>query len=141
MGMKLDPNDSEQIIAEINMTPLIDIMLVLLIIFMVTSSISLESGLDIDLPKSQSSSGSKEGSAILVSLDRHGAISVQGREVGFDGLKQAIAQAIADEKTNLVVFEGDRDSNLGKTIQIMDIAKAAGADKFAIATEKSENDR
>ncbi len=136
MGIKLDPNDSDSIIAEINMTPLIDIMLVLLIIFMVTSSISLESGLDIDLPKSQISSGSKEGSAVLVSLDRHGSISVQGKEVGMDGLKVAIAQAIADEKSSLVVFEGDRDSNLGKTIQIMDIAKSAGADKFAIATEK-----
>ena len=136
MGIKLDPNDSDSIIAEINMTPLIDIMLVLLIIFMVTSSISLESGLDIDLPKSQISSGSKEGSAVLVSLDRHGSISVQGKEVGMDGLKAAITQAIADEKSSLVVFEGDRDSNLGKTIQIMDIAKSAGADKFAIATEK-----
>ena len=136
MGIKLDPNDSDSIIAEINMTPLIDIMLVLLIIFMVTSSISLESGLDIDLPKSQISSGSKEGSAVLVSLDRHGSISVQGKAVGMDGLKVAIAQAIADEKSSLVVFEGDRDSNLGKTIQIMDIAKSAGADKFAIATEK-----
>lgn len=139
MGMKLDPHDSDQIIAEINMTPLIDIMLVLLIIFMVTSSISLESGLDIDLPKSKAKAGSKESTAVLVSLDRHGAISVQGREVGMDRLKAAISDALAEEKSNLVVFEGDRDSNLGRTIQIMDIAKEAGAEKFAIATEQGEN--
>lgn len=137
MGIKLDPSESDQIIAEINMTPLIDIMLVLLIIFMVTSSISLESGLDIDLPKSKATAGNKEATAVLVSLDRHGAISVQGREVSFDQLKRAIADALGEEKSNLVVFEGDRDSNLGKTIQIMDIAKEAGAEKFAIATEKT----
>ncbi|MCK5883459.1 MAG: biopolymer transporter ExbD [Bacteriovoracaceae bacterium] len=128
-------NSNDKIISDINMTPLIDIMLVLLIIFMVTSSVSLESGLDIDLPKTKSQTSSQEGKAVLVSLDRHGAISVQGKEVDLAGLKDAISEALHTDNTSLVVFEGDKNSNLGKTIQIMDVAKIAGAKKFAIATE------
>lgn len=135
MAIKMDDNDNDSIMSEINMTPLIDIMLVLLIIFMVTSSVSLESGLDIDLPKSESKTASQEGKAVLISLDRHGAISVQGKEVDMGALKNSIIDALENEKTSLVIFEGDKNSNLGKTIEIMDIAKSAGAVKFAIATE------
>lgn len=135
MAIQMNDNDNDKIMSEINMTPLIDIMLVLLIIFMVTSSVSLESGLNIDLPKTKSQTSSKEGKAVLVSLDRHGSISVQGKEVDLTGLKDAISEALHNDKTSLVVFEGDKESNLGKTIEIMDIAKMAGAEKFAIATE------
>lgn len=135
MGINLNKNDDDEIMAEINMTPLIDIMLVLLIIFMVTSSVSLESGLDIDLPKTNSKSEAKNESVVLVSLDRLGNISVQGKEVAYDGLEGSIKQALEEEKTTLVIFEGDTNANLGKSIEVMDIAKKAGATKFAIATQ------
>ena len=65
MAINLQENDQDKIMAEINMTPLIDIMLVLLIIFMVTSSIALESGLDIDLPQTKSKTARKEAIRIL----------------------------------------------------------------------------
>ncbi len=138
MAFKIDDENHDGILAEINVTPLIDIMLVLLIIFMLTSSIALESGLDIDLPKTTSVTGSKEGTAVLVSLDRNGSISVQGKKVVADNLQEQIALAIKESHSNLVVFEGDQKSYLGRAIQIMDIAKAAGAKKFAIATEQVE---
>ena len=130
-------HDDDEIMADINMTPFIDIMLVLLIIFMVTSSVSLESGLDIDLPKTKSKTTAKEGTAVIVSLDSSGSISVQGRSVVFEMLKKSISEALAVSKTDLVVFEGDQSSKLGIAIKIMDIAKEAGAEKFAIAAESS----
>lgn len=135
MAINLNENDDDAIMAEINMTPLIDIMLVLLIIFMVTSSIALESGLDIDLPETTSQTQAKEGMAVLVSLDAAGAVSVQGLQVEFSQLGESIKNAIKESGSSLVVFEGDRNSFLGRAIEIMDIAKAAGAKKFAIATE------
>lgn len=135
MAINLDNNDDDDIISEINMTPFIDVMLVLLIIFMVTSSISLESGLDIDLPKTSSKTTAKEGNAVLVSLSDSGVIFVQGKSIKFDLLESAIRNSLADEKSSMVVFEGDKNSNLGKAIEIMDIAKSAGAEKFAIAAE------
>lgn len=134
-GMGSD-GDDDKVMSEINMTPLIDIMLVLLIIFMVTSSVSIESGLDIDLPNSASGESQGKPEGIIVALDKKGVISVQGKAISFDKLKEEVGSALLKEKTGLVIFEGDENASLGKTIEIMDIAKAAGAIKFAIATEQ-----
>lgn len=136
MNNKNNP-DSEDIVAEINMTPLIDIMLVLLIIFMVTSSLSLESGLQIDVPKVEKTENSSESNAIIVSLTNDGRIAVQGQVVEMNALKESIAQALKKEGTEMVVLEGDKASSLGAAVEIIDIAKSAGASKFAIAAEKS----
>lgn len=135
MAINLGDGDNDEIMAEINMTPLIDIMLVLLILFMVTSSVSLESGLDVELPQVAGNTESKEGSAVIISLDSEGQLSVQGKRIEFQELGPAIKDAMAAEKTGLVILEGDRKSKLGNAVQIMDIAKAAGASKFAIAAE------
>ena len=136
--MQFDDGDDEKIMSEINMTPLIDIMLVLLILFMVTSSMSLESGLDVELPQVKGKTGETEGSAVIISLSDKGELSVQGRKTNLEDLGTAIKDALVAEKTSLVILEGDRQSNLGNAVEIMDIAKAAGALKFAIAAE-SEN--
>lgn len=133
MAFNQNQNQDDEIVSEINLTPLIDIMLVLLIIFMVTSSVSLESGLDIDLPKTSSQTSTKEGNAVIISVDSQGVVFVQGKESNPDNLQKMITDALASENTKLVVFEGDRQSTLEKAISVMDIAKKAGADKFAIA--------
>jgi len=135
MAMNMGDDDEEKIIADINMTPLIDIMLVLLILFMVTSSMSLESGLDVDLPQVAGGTESKEGSAVIISLDERGDLSVQGHPSGMNRLKEDIEAAIKHERTGLVILEGDKAAKLGRAVVIMDIAKSAGAIKFAIAAE------
>ncbi len=137
MAIKLNDENQDNIMSDINMTPLIDIMLVLLIIFMVTSSISLESGLDIDLPKTKVTTTSKDANAVIVSLSIDGTISVQGKTIIKENLGEAIKEALSIEKSTVVVFEGDKTSKLGMAIEIMDIAKEAGAEKFAIAAEQS----
>lgn len=136
MAFNTGNNDDEGIVADINMTPLIDIMLVLLILFMVTSSVGLESGLDIDLPKTASSGNAKAPEAVIVSLDPSGTLAVQGIKTPIDSLEEAIKKSLMETKTSMVILEGDQASTLGRAIEIMDIAKAAGADKFAIATDK-----
>ena len=141
MAFRFKDNDDEnEIMAEINMTPLIDIMLVLLILFMVTSSVSLESGLDIDLPEVQQAGASKEeGSAVIVSLQANGKIAVQGEPVSFAMLEESIRKALVQEKTEMVILEGDQKSKLGNAVEVMDIAKSAGAKNFGIAAESTEN--
>ncbi|MBF0205670.1 MAG: biopolymer transporter ExbD [Oligoflexia bacterium] len=133
--MSTNLENRDEILAEINMTPLIDIMLVLLIVFMVTSSISLESGLDIELPKTGGQVASKENNLVIISLDAKANLSVQGKKVARESLQQEIATALNREKTKEVIFEGDTAATLGRMIEIMDIAKAAGAEKFAVATD------
>ncbi|MBI2520437.1 MAG: biopolymer transporter ExbD [Bdellovibrio sp.] len=126
---------------EINMTPLIDIMLVLLIIFMVTSSVSLDTGLDIDLPKTQSVRAKNENKSVLVSLDKSGGLFVQGKPVNYEQLFTAIQTALAAESANLVIFQGDENAKLGQAMAIMDTAKRAGAQKFAIAAEEQKSSK
>ena len=95
----------------------------------------MESGLDIDIPKTTSATSTKDNTAVIVSLNRDGEVSVQGGRVEFENLMETIRNAISETKSDLVIFEGDRHSHLGKAIEIMDIAKSAGAQRFAIAAE------
>ncbi len=134
MAIRIE-EENDEIVSDINMTPLIDIMLVLLILFMVTSSIALESGLDVDLPKISGETNNVEGSAVIISLNNDGELSVQGKTATMDTLQETVAKALREEKTSLVILEGDEKAKLGNAVQIMDLAKAAGARKFAIAAE------
>lgn len=139
--MSFNTNDPEKddIVAEINMTPLIDIMLVLLIIFMVTSSVSIESGLDIDLPKTTSKTTPQKSDALIISLSKDGQISIGGKVFTGTDLKSEISNALKASNAEFVVFEGDKTAQIGRAIEIMDIAKEAGAKKFAIAAENKSN--
>lgn len=138
MGMNFKPQNEEDIVAEINVVPLIDVMLVLLIVFMVTSSMSLESGIDVELPQAASTmEGETEDlKAVIVSLDRSGQLAVQGQVVSSESLRGAITEALKTEGTELVVFEGDRESSYGLAVEVMDEAKAAGAKRFAILAQE-----
>ena len=138
--MKANGGEEEDIIADINMTPFIDIMLVLLIIFMVTSSVSPESGLDVDLPVSGGSvrgDSSPSENPVIVTLLRDGSSAVQGVPVSSENLEGAIKKALADKKLGFVILEGDRLSELGRAVSIMDVARRAGALKIAIATREN----
>lgn len=125
-------HDEEQIVADINMTPLIDIMLVLLIIFMVSSSAAIESGLDVDLPEMNAVSD-KNTETLVVSLSKNGGLAVQGEEVKLEDLQDRIKAKLASLKTDSVILEGDAESQLDKVMTIMDTARSAGAKNFSIA--------
>jgi biopolymer transport protein ExbD len=126
----------EQIVSDINMTPLIDIMLVLLIIFMVTSTAALESGLDIELPKTQITNEKKTDEILIITLDKAGKVALQGKYVEEGQLATQMVAKLAELKTESVILEGDTQAFLGKAVEIMDIAKSAGAKNFSIAAEQ-----
>lgn len=132
MAMNAGNSNDDDIVSDINMTPLIDIMLVLLIIFMVTSSAAIESGMDVNLPEMNAVSN-KEGQVLVVSLTKTGDISVQGETVSFEGLKTKITEKMASLKTDSVILEGDSESQLDRVMQVMDTARDAGAKNFSIA--------
>jgi biopolymer transport protein ExbD len=135
IGVKQDHEDAD-IIADINVTPFIDIMLVLLIIFMMTSSVSFQSGVEINIPTSSSAAKGKKKEGVLVSLDIRGNLFVDGVKSNLVNLKANITKALAETSNKLVVFEGDKNSSLEKTLEIIDIAKSAGAQNFAIAAKE-----
>jgi len=132
-------NQDDEIVADINMTPLIDIMLVLLIIFMVSSSAAIESGLDVNLPEVNAVSD-KTDAILVVSLSKTGDVSVQGTPTKPEELKEKIAAGLLELKTESVILEGDGESSLSKTMEVMDLAKLAGAKNFSIAAKlKDQN--
>jgi biopolymer transport protein ExbD len=135
MAISNKNNESgDDIVADINMTPLIDIMLVLLIIFMVSSSAAIESGLDVSLPEVNAVSD-KSDAILVVSLSKTGEVAIQGNKILPDEIKDKIAAGLVELKTESVILEGDGESSLSKAMEIMDIAKLAGAKNFSIAAK------
>jgi biopolymer transport protein ExbD len=139
MSMKVSNDDDDSdIVADINMTPLIDVMLVLLIIFMVSSTAALESGMDIELPKTALTNEKKEAEILVISLGKDGKVAVQGKKVEQADITRSIASELTKLKTESVILEGDTGANLGRAVELMDMAKVAGAKNFSIAAEENK---
>lgn len=126
----------DDIVAEINVTPLTDIFLVLLIIFMVTSTALMQQGTPVNLPRA--GSGGSEPSGVLVTATADDRVEVNGRQVGMAGLQQALMEVIEQTGDSTVILQGDRSVVLERAVQIMSVAKAAGATKISIATTPPE---
>jgi len=141
-GPKASSHDSDfdaPIVAEINITPLTDIFLVLLIIFMVTSSVMTQSGVTVNLPKASESTSQSQPEGVVVTLAKGGTLQVNGKDVAsgdFAAFKELLKTAFGQTKSRLVILEGDQQAFLGSAIQVMDEARQAGAEQFAIATQK-----
>jgi len=124
------------IVAEINVTPLTDIFLVLLIIFMVTSTAMLQQGTPVNLPRA--GAGGSEASGIIVTATADGRIEVNGKAIERTALQSALAEELQKATDKRVVLQGDRQVILEDAVQIMTAAKLAGAEKISIATEPSK---
>ncbi len=132
-----DADAEAAIMAEINITPLTDIFLVLLIIFMVTSSVMTQTGVKVDLPQASKAMSQSEPEGVVVTLRPDGKILLNQVEVPSGDLTQLEAMlktAFEKTKSRLVILEGDRQAFLGSAIEVMDRARNAGAERFAIAT-------
>lgn len=139
MGMKVSNDDNDgDIVSEINMTPLIDVMLVLLIIFMVSSTAAIESGMDIELPKTALTNEKSDQEILVISLSKDGNVAVQGKAVIPEEITRRIASELEKLKTDSVILEGDTAANLGRAVELMDMAKVAGAKNFSIAAEEGK---
>jgi biopolymer transport protein ExbD len=128
--------DGENIVAEINITPLTDIFLVLLIIFMITSSAMVESGPKVDLPEAGVTSSETRG--IVVTVDQQDNIFVNGTETPREQLAAGLRAAVESSDVKRVVLQGDKGVQLGDVVYILDEARAAGAAEVAIAATRRE---
>lgn len=130
--------DSDGIVAEINVTPLTDIFLVLLIIFMVTTTVMQDEGKNIDLPTAALSEETPQGVTVAVSLE--GQIQINDRVVAEADLLPALEKALAAADQKIVVLRGDRRVLLGQAVNILDLAQQAGAKGIALATQPPAED-
>jgi biopolymer transport protein ExbD len=132
----VDQGGGDEIVAEINVTPLTDIFLVLLIIFMVTSTAMLQQGTPVNLPRA--GAGGSEATGIVVTATADGKIEVDGKPVDRNDLQAVLQSALAGSPDKRIVLQGDRQVVLEEAVQIMTVAKQAGAEKISIATEPAK---
>jgi biopolymer transport protein ExbD/biopolymer transport protein TolR len=120
-------------LAEINVTPLVDVMLVLLIIFMVTAPL-LTPGVKVDLPKAASATALNPKAPLIVSIGKDGELAFGADAVALDALGPAVKAKMGDDATQVVHIRGDKDAPFGAVVQAMDRLTLAGVTHIAIVT-------
>ncbi|MDH7570040.1 MAG: biopolymer transporter ExbD [Armatimonadota bacterium] len=125
-----------QPMAEINIIPLVDISLVLLIIFMVTTAFVKEAGLNMKLPKAVTTEAAPEKQQdISIAVTRDQKLYLDGRPTTFPHLREALRQRAAKSTQERVIVKGDQSVVYGNVIRVIDEVKRAGFSHIALATE------
>jgi biopolymer transport protein ExbD len=131
--MAIPSNEGGGVFAEINITPLTDIFLVLLIIFMVAAAVTIESAAHVALPRSTSAPSGQQVDNVLVKLTAQRQIFVDNKPVALPALQAALAQALKASPRKIVVFQGDPQVIVGDMVIVLDIARRAGAQQLGVA--------
>ncbi|MFH1824198.1 MAG: biopolymer transporter ExbD [Candidatus Firestonebacteria bacterium] len=137
--MAVKTSEEESAITDINVTPLVDVCLVLVIIFMVTANFIMQAGIRV----SQSSSGAETGKVtqsenVNVILTKEGKIIINGREVKRGNLGIELQQAIFKSKDKMVTLVADKENRCFEVVDVLDIAKQNGAEKLSILKKIQE---
>ena len=124
-------------INEINMTPFIDVVLVLLIIFMVAAPL-LASGVPIDLPKTSAGELKIDSKPLSVAVDDKGDVYVADQQVAVDGLLPRLQELAKDGYDERIYLRGAKAVNYGRIAEVMTLITSAGYKKVALVTEQSD---
>jgi biopolymer transport protein TolR len=128
---------SKAVMSEINITPMVDVMLVLLIIFMVAAPM-MTSGVPIDLPRTAASELASQTQPITVSVNPEGAIYVDEDVVSEDGLVAAVTAKAANGTEDRIFVRGDTTSNYGAVMRVMGLLSAGGFSKIGLVTQQAD---
>ena len=123
--------------SEINVTPMVDVMLVLLIIFMVAAPL-MTVGVPIDLPKTQAKQLNTEQKPVTVSVDTDGLIYVGENQVPLEGIVEAVTAASPNGIEDRVYVRGDGAASYGAVMQVMGALSGAGFTKIGLLTDQAE---
>jgi biopolymer transport protein ExbD len=132
------PAQDDDIVASINVTPLVDITLVLLIVFMVTAKIIAQQGIPMDLPKAASAGATQ--TVFTVSVDKEGHVFADGRGLTNDReLRSAAKAAMAANPETRTVIQADGAASHASVLHTMDELRESGITKIAFAAEKAQS--
>jgi biopolymer transport protein ExbD len=123
--------DSE---ASVDITPMLDVVFIMLIFFIVTATFVKESGIDVNRPKAQTAVV-KEKANILIAIDAHNKVWVNRREVDIRSVRANIERLHAENPKGSVVIQADQDSTNEMLVQVMDASRLAGVYEIALATQ------
>ena len=137
MSLQLNRSSKEPM-SEINVTPFVDVMLVLLVIFMVTAPL-LTVGVQVDLPESSADSLSEDQEPLTLSINSKGEVFIQEYQVEFEKIVPKIL-AISNNRTDTRIYvRGDRSINYGRVLEVMGMLSGAGFSKLALISEPYKN--
>ena len=122
--------------SEINVTPLVDVMLVLLIIFMVTAPM-LQTGVDLELPQAEAQPVPDDEGKLILSLDKHGKVFLGDVQVPWDDLETKLTTNAKVKADHELYVDADKNLPYGQVLQVMAIAKKAGVNKLLMMTDPS----
>jgi biopolymer transport protein ExbD len=131
--MKFKKTEEEDV--RVGITPLIDVVFLLLIFFMLTSQFHIASGVKIRLPKITNKAFESAEKKIVLVVDRNSRIFFEGKELKLDKLEAKLTEIIKQDGAASLVLEADKQVTHGKVVNIMDISKKAGVSSIIIAAK------
>ena len=129
-------NEDEE--AEINMTPMLDVVFIMLIFFIVTTSFVRETGVEINRPLAESSEKLPQN-AILIAITEHSQIWIDRRRIDKRAVRRNIERLLAENPDSSVVIQADQSAPTGTLITVLDQAKLAGAKKIAVSSNQRQS--
>lgn len=124
--------------AEMNITPLIDIVFQLLIFFLITTTFVQNPGIDVELPKAHTQPGKDQAENVIIAITKEGMVIHEGRSVSMEELAGRLTDHHEQRPNAVVIVQADTSTAHGKVVEVMDIARQIGFAQLAIATAAVE---
>lgn len=121
--------------AAVDMTPMLDIVFIMLIFFIVTTSFVKEAGIEVNKPKAANQSKQKNAN-IFIAVKDTGEVWFDKRRVDIERVSAQIEKMLAEQPTEVVIIQADKDAKHGIVVKVMDAIKDAGIDRISIAAAK-----
>lgn len=134
----VNQDDDDEVISAINVTPIVDVMLVLLIIFMVTATYIVANSIPIDLP--EASTGEEVASTVVVYIAQDGVIHLDNRPMEDEVLLAALRQAQQNNTDVRAIISADRNIRHSRFVHAVDIVRQAGIARFAIDIQQRQGE-
>jgi len=134
MKVEIGRSRGRSAMAEINVTPLVDVMLVMLIVFMVTAPL-IQQGIEVRLPKTQSQGLTSDEERLVVTVKKDGKIFVQLAEVELKGLETKVGAIFASRDNREIFLRADENVAYGTVAKVLACLRRAGADRIGMVTE------
>ena len=130
--------DKDRLMSDINVTPFVDVMLVLLIIFMATAPMMIQ-GVNVSLPEATAKPIVSEKDHLLITLDKNGKLYINNYKIAPEFLQNKIKKILEGHPDQEVFLRADKDVSYGAVVKIMSEIKDAGVEKLGMVTEPAEN--
>ncbi len=127
--------NNDNVASNVNLTPLIDMVFILLIFFLVTASFTKESGIEVDRPSAKTATRQEQGT-LIIGVNEIGEVWIEGKKVKLRSVRAHVERLTAQNPEGTVIIMADKKSNTGVTIDVLDQVRLAGVSNVSIAAKQ-----